>query len=307
MCVIGMKSVESKPFMMCHGQDDHQHFPPLIRVEIEQLACCETAGIGLEITHWSTRTLAKIAAQRGIVPKIAHSTVSLILRNADLQPHRSRYWKTPTLNAEFRERAGKILWCYERVDHLIKDGEILICVDEKPNLQALERRCPTKPMRKGQIERMEFEYIRHGTVNFVVVLMVHSGEMHGWCLDKNDSEHLRPVLAELFDEFNEMQRIHLIWDGGPSHIAKETQSFLQSYSNVNALMTPAHASWLNQAELLLRAFTCRYLERGDWKSRQALIDHLGASWREYNQLFAHPISWSWTRRDLQRWMDRYVG
>jgi len=59
-------------------------FSSLTRVEIEQLACCEPAGIGLEITHWSTRTLAQIAAQRGIVPKIAHSTVSLILHNADL-------------------------------------------------------------------------------------------------------------------------------------------------------------------------------------------------------------------------------
>lgn len=271
------------------------------------MACCEPAGIGLEITHGSIRTLAQIATLRGIVPKIAYSTVSLILRNADLQPHRSRYWKTPTLNAEFRERASKILWCYERVGHLRKDGEMLICIDEKPNLQALERSCPTQPMRKGQIERREFEYIRHGTVNFVVALLVHSGEMRGWCLDKNDSEHLRPVLAELFDEFNTMQRIHLIWDGGSSHIAKDTQSFLQSYSNVRVLMTPAHASWLNQAELLLRAFTCRYLDRGDWKSRQALIDHLDTSWREYNPVFAHPISWSWTRCDLQRWMDRYVG
>src|SRR3954452_15480780 len=70
-------------------------FPPLQRVEIEQLACCAPAGIGLEITHWSTRSLARVAAERGIVPRIAHSTVSLLLRHADLQPHRWRYWKHP--------------------------------------------------------------------------------------------------------------------------------------------------------------------------------------------------------------------
>jgi len=141
----------------------------------------------------------------------------------------------------------------------------------------------------------------------VAALLVHSGEMRGWCLDKNDGEHLRPVLAELYDEFDSMQRIHLIWDGGSSHISKDTQLFQQSYSKVRVLLTPAHASWLNQAELLLRAFTCRYLDRGDWKSRQDLIDHLGASWREYNHLFAHPISWSWTRHDLKRWMDRFIS
>ena len=80
----------------------------LQRVSIEQLACCEPSGVGLEMTHWSTRSLAEIAMQRGLVPHIAHSTVSLILRNADLQPHRSRYWITPTLNAEFLQRASSL-------------------------------------------------------------------------------------------------------------------------------------------------------------------------------------------------------
>jgi len=71
----------------------------LQRVSIEQLACCEPSGVGLEMTHWSTRSLAEIAMKRGLIPYIAHSTISLILRNADLQPHRSQYWIMPTLNA----------------------------------------------------------------------------------------------------------------------------------------------------------------------------------------------------------------
>jgi hypothetical protein len=81
----------------------------LERVSIEQLACSEPAGVGLEMTHWSTRSLAAIAMQRGLVSHIAHSTVSLILRNADLQPHRSRYWITPTLSPDFLQMAGRIL------------------------------------------------------------------------------------------------------------------------------------------------------------------------------------------------------
>jgi hypothetical protein len=82
----------------------------LERVSIEQLACSEPSGIGLEMTYWSTRSLAKIAIKQGLVSHIAHSTVSLILRNADLQPHRNRYWITPTLNADFLQRASRILW-----------------------------------------------------------------------------------------------------------------------------------------------------------------------------------------------------
>ena len=90
----------------------------LQRVAIEQLACCQPAGLGLKMTHWSTRSLAAIAVKRGVVRHIAHSTVSLILRQADLQPHRSRYWITPTLDAEFLPRAGRILWLYEQVNSL---------------------------------------------------------------------------------------------------------------------------------------------------------------------------------------------
>ena len=258
------------------------------------------------MTHWSTRTLAKIVAERGIAPKIAHSTVSLVLKTAGLQPHRSRYWKTPTLNAEFKRRASRILWCYENVDKLYDMGAVVICLDEKPNLQALERRCPTKLVAPGMIERREFEYIRHGTVNFATALILHDGQMRGWCLDKNDSEHLRPALAELLDEFKDARRVYLIWDGGPSHSSMKTKEFLKGYGKlVRVFMTPAHASWLDQAELLLRAFSERYLKRGSWESRQHLVDHLEASWREYNRLYAHPFSWSWTRRDLSTWLDRH--
>lgn len=276
----------------------------LERVAIEQLACCEPAGLGLKMTHWSTRSLARIAAERGIHPKIAHSTVSLILRDADLQPHRSRYWKTPTLNAEFLERASRILWCYEHVDRLAERDEVIIALDEKPNIQALERAAPKQLMRPGQIERQEFEYIRHDTVNFLVALIVHSGQMRGWCLERNDSEHLCLTLSDLFQQYRKARRLHLIWDGGPSHISAKTQAFLHPYRSwVRVLLTPAHASWLNQAELLLKSFEARYLKRGSWSSRQVLIDHLCGSWPEHNRLFAHPITWSWTRRDLRKWVE----
>jgi len=277
----------------------------LVRVQIEQLACCDPAGIGLKVTHWSTRSLAQIATQKKMVPKIAHSTVSLILKDADLQPHRTRYWKTPRLDSTFVARAAPILWCYEQVDALRARGEWVVCFDEKPSLQALERRVKKRPMRPGQMERQEFEYIRHGTVNFAGALRVDDGHMRGWCLERNDSEHLAPVLEELFDELSDAKRIHLIWDGGSSHVSQDTQRLLRGYRpKVRVLVTPPHASWLNQAELLLRAFSHRYIHRGDWDSRVRLVQHLDTAWHEYNRLFAHPFNWSWTRRDMRDWVFR---
>jgi transposase len=276
----------------------------LQRVAIEQLACCDPAGLGLHLTHWSTRTLAQIADARGIRPKLAHSTVSLILRDADLQPHRSRYWITPTLNAEFLERASRILWLYERVNWLAERDELILALDEKPSLQALERARPKQLLQPGQIERQEFEYQRHETVNFLVLLVVHSGEMRACCLEKNDSEHLCRALPDLLAPYRKWRRVHLIWDGGPSHVSEATHSFLRSYASwLRVLCTPAHASWLNQAELLLKNFALHYLKRGSWKSREHLIEHLVTSAPEYNRLFAHPIDWSWTRRDMRNWVE----
>jgi hypothetical protein len=252
--------------------------------------------------------LARVAVERGIRPRLAHSTVSLILRQADLQPHRWRYWKTPTLNAEFRQRAASVLWCYERAQELARRDEIVLCLDEKPNLQVLERRCPAQHMKTGQIERQEFEYVRHGTVNVLVRLEVPTGQMRAWCLERNNSACLRQVLPQVLEPYRKLRRIHLIWDGGPSHVAGETQRFLhEHYPDVRGLLTPAHASWLDQAELLLRAFSQRYLKRGTWASRQAFMEHIETSWPEYNRLFAHPFAWSWTRHQMHAWMDRHLS
>jgi hypothetical protein len=260
------------------------------------------------MTHWSTRSLAVVARQRGIAPTLSHSTVALILRDADLQPHRTRYWKTPTLNDTFRRKAAQVLWCYEHAHHLALRGEVVLCVDEKPNIQVLQGEYPMRPMHSGLIERREFEYVRRGTVNLLVKLEVHSGLMRSWALEKNDGACLRAVLPQLLWDHRHARRIHLIWDNGSSHVARQTRDWLSThYPRVRVLFTPAHASWLNQAELLLRAFVERYLRRGEWASRDDFIDHLNTSWPEYNRLYAHPFIWSWTRAKMHAWIDRHLS
>src|SRR3712207_490548 len=114
------------PALVVHGS-----FPPLQRVGVVRLACCEPAGIGLHMTPLSTRSLSRAAQLRGIAPAISHSEVALILRYADLQPHRSRYWKTPTPDYAFQRKAAQILWCYERAHVLAEHGEVVLCLDEK--------------------------------------------------------------------------------------------------------------------------------------------------------------------------------
>jgi transposase len=224
--------------------------------------------------------------------------VARILADASLQPHRSRYWKTATIDELFDERAGKILWCYERVAWLSQRGELVISVDEKPNLQALSRCRPKVGMEPGKIERREFEYERHGTTNFLVALNVLDGKMWGSCLARNDHDHFLWGLRQIARRYRSASRIHLIMDNWSSHIDHHTQAYLAQQPQIRVLFTPAHASWLNQAELLLRAFTDKYIDRFDCDSKQELIDHLNVSWPEYNRYFAHPFTWSWTRNHM---------
>jgi hypothetical protein len=147
-------------------------FPPLQRVAIERVACTAPQTYGLHVARWDCRSLQQVVVEQAIVASIHYTTVAYILAQASLQPHRTRYWKTARLDEEFVRLAAKVLWCYEAVDWLYRRGEVVICMDEKPNLQALRRIAPTQPMSPGYIERREFEYERKGILHFLVAFNV---------------------------------------------------------------------------------------------------------------------------------------
>jgi hypothetical protein len=189
-------------------------------------------------------------------------------------------------------------------------GEVALALDEKPSLQVLERCAPTQPVRPGQIERHEFEYTRsgHGTVNLLVGLSIYTGRMWAECPERNDGAHFQLALRRFLHPYGWARRIHLILDEVPSHVSASTEACFASYGRrLRVLLTPVDASWLNQAELLLDAFTVRYLQRGDWASPSALIDHILRSRCEYNQRFAHRFAWHWSRRDFRFWLNNTPG
>jgi hypothetical protein len=280
---------------------------PVQKAQIVELACLEPVAKGLHITHWSSDDLARQAMADGIVADISPRTVRRILHDVDLQPHRTRYWKTARLDAQFKQRAEQVLWCYGNASRLAAQGVWVVCVDEIPTFQVLERD-PIRRAIPGSIEQQEFDYTRHGTVNMLVFLVVHTGLMELVFLKANDHEHYVPELELFRKQHKELREVFLIQDGGPSHIAGETQRyFSKSHGWWKPRYTPANASWLNQAEILIHAFKHYYLKRKSWQSQEEFKTHALASWPEYNHRYAHPFEWLWTNHNMRQWFAKHTA
>jgi hypothetical protein len=289
------------------GRGVRPGFPPLQRAQIVELACLEPIARGLHLTPWSSAALAREAVRAGIVAAIDPATIRRILDAVDLQPHRTRYWRTARLDDQFKERAEKVLWCYANAERLARQGIYVVCADEMPNLQVLER-TPIRRAIPGSIEQREFEYVRHGTVNLLTFLLVHTGRMRVTGLPHNDAASYVWALRQFRADYTHLRGVYLIHDGGPSHIAAATDEYLASLGGWwRPRRTPAHASWLNQSELLNNAFGGRYLKRGSWSDRGAFLEHVRASGLEYNRLNAHPFEWTWTNQKMRSWFEKHSG
>ena len=261
----------------------------------------------MHITHWTSKDLARQAVADGIVTAISPRTVRQILKEADLQPHRTRYWKTAQLDEQFKQRAEQVLWCYAHAERLARQGIWVVAADEKPNHQVLERN-PIRRAIPGSIEQQEFEYTRHGTVNLLFFLIVHSGRMEVAAEDSKDAEHYIRELKGFHRRHRHLKGVFLVQDGDPSHTAAATATYLFGCSGWwRPRFTPVHASWLNQAESLIEAFSYYYIKRGSWRSRAEFIEHIAVSGPEYNQRYGHPFAWLWSPPMMRKWFAEHAS
>ena len=141
----------------------------------------------------------------------------------------------------------------------------------------------------------------------LVFLVVHSGLMELAFLANNDADHYLPELELFHRQHHELRGVFLIQDGGSSHIAGGTRRyFAESQGWWRPRYTPANASWLNQAEILIHAFKHYYLKRASWTSQEEFKTHVLASWPEYNHRYAHPFEWTWTNQKMRSWFAKHA-
>ena len=153
-------------------------FPPEDRHKVVVLATTKPAELGLPIAHWSLEDLAIQIVKDAHYRDMSRSTLNRILNSNDLKPHRCTQWLHSD-DPEFEAKALHIAQLYLDAPRLHQHGELVLCVDEKTSIQALERKYPGRPMEPGRPERREFEYIRHGTRCLIASLVVPTGQILG--------------------------------------------------------------------------------------------------------------------------------
>jgi transposase len=211
-----------------------------------------------DATHWSTRSLAQRAG-------LSQSAVSRIWRAFALQPHRTESFKLST-DPLFIEKVRDIVGLYMSPP----DRALVLCVDEKSQIQALDRMQPLLPMRPGQVERRTHDYSRHGTTSLFAALNVKTGQVLGTCQRRHRSIEFRRFLVQVDAATPADLDVHIVMDNYATHKTSLIRSWLASHPRYHVHFTPTGSSWLNLVERFFAALTEKQLRRGVHRSTREL-------------------------------------
>ena len=218
--------------------------------DVERVIALTLETTPRDATHWSTRSMA----QRS---DLSHTTVSRIWRAFALQPHRTETFK---LSADplFIEKVRDIVGLY--LDP--QDRALVLCVDEKSQIQALDRTRPLLPLRPGQVERRTHDYVRHGTTSLFAALDASTGKVIGQCHRRHRAVEFRKFLDAIESEVPAELDVHLIADNYATHKTALIRNWFAKRPRFHIHFTPTSASWLNLVERWFGLLTEKQLRRG---------------------------------------------
>ena len=241
---------------------------------------CTKPGEGY--TNWSQVRIAKKVG-------ISQSRVCQILKKADLKPHKVEYWCGKSRDPEFEPKMVNIIGLYMSPP----ENAIVICVDEKTQIQALDRTQPELPLRSGNPKRHTATYKRNGTVSLIAALSVHTGEVTAKTIKSNNAENFLKFLKRLDRKYRN-KKIHIIADNLSIHKHKDVKQWLKGKRKVKLHFTPTYSSWLNQVEIWFNILTKDVVKGGIWQSSKQLANQLMEYVKTYNQTRAKPFQWTYT-------------
>ncbi|QRF59026.1 IS630 family transposase [Variovorax paradoxus] len=243
-------------------------------------------------THWSTRTMASTAG-------LSQTAVSRIWRAFGLQPHRQETFKLSS-DPMFVEKVRDIVG-------LCMDPPLMammLCVDEKSQIQALDRTQPLLPLAPGIPERRTHDYERHGTTTLFAALDIATGAVIGQMHRRHRSSEFLQFLRTVEASVPAVLDIHLVMDNYGTHKTASIRSWLARHPRIHVHFTPTSASWLNQVERWFATLTQRCIRRGTHRSTRQLEQTI-REYRDINNAKPKPFVWSKTAEDILASVERF--
>jgi transposase len=230
-------------------------------------------------TQWSVRSVAKETG-------VAKSTVHRFFTLFGLQPHRSKSFKL-TNDPFFVEKVRDIVGLYLNPP----DKALVLCVDEKSQIQALERTQPVLPMGLGYLEGVTHDYYRHGTTTLFAALDVQSGKVITQCKARHRHQEFLSFLQHLDDSVPPALDLHLIIDNYATHKHPKVRAWLAAHPRYHVHYTPTYSSWLNQVERWFGLITQQSIRRGSFRNVKELVQRIEAYVKHHNH-HAAPFQWT---------------
>lgn len=321
-CCDGASAMKPKGSTACktaRGPADRRLFPPQQQHKIVALATQPPPKQGHPITHWSMADLSRACVQEGFMGSISPSTVWRLLDQAAIKPHRWHYWLNSS-DPDFQVKMEDVVHLYLHALEMYRRGEIILSVDEKTSIQALQRKYPVLETRPGSVARIEYEYIRHGTCCLTAGLEVATGSIMGMLTPNRPAEVFAEFMAWVCDYYADARKIHIVLDNLNTHYHQQTcegvaqacqcklpeiktgrqrKDFLtQPNKQVVFHFTPTHASWLNQIEIWFSTLVRKVIRRGDFSSVADLENKIIEFIQYYNKYLAQPYQWTYTGKPL---------
>jgi transposase len=259
--------------------------PPIVDEAAVVVATLNPPPAAVAVTHWSARLLSAHLSKAGM--PVSFAEVARIWRDWDLQPHRVESFKfstDPQLEAKVRDVVGLYL------DP--PDNAVVVCIDEKSQIQALDRTAPLLPMRFGQAERRTHDYLRHGTTTLFAALQVATGTVTDACYPRHRHEEFLRFLHQVAKAYPRV-KLHLVVDNYATHNHPAVRAWLARHPRITMHFTPTSGSWLNMVEIFFGIITRQAIRRGSFTSVPDLIDAIRTFIDAYNQR-CQPFAWTKT-------------
>lgn len=231
--------------------------------------------------HWSIRSIAKES-------KLSRPTVHRIWQAFGLQPHRQHHFKLST-DPFFVEKVRDIVGLYLNPP----DKAMVLCVDEKSQIQALDRSQPLLPMGLGYVEGVTHDYIRHGTTTLFAALDIATGNVLTRCKKRHRHHEYLDFLKHVDENVPQELEIHLVVDNYSTHKHPRVKRWLAAHPRYHVHYTPTYASWLNQVETWFHLITQKAIRRGTFKSVKELKAKIEQFVKHYN-VNSRPFVWTAT-------------